>query len=525
MDFINWITITLSLIGLTSLPLLTFFNRKKILNEFSKISSKVWISFLVLVIASAFLRFFWILHAQVVYSDGFLFVNIARTLRDFNVNATCAFVSDGVCEKYHYSFYWPPVYPLMLSLVFRVFDYSESLTFNFSALLGTISVFISFFLAYIWTKKEVVALVSAALFSLTPVLLKFSGGPSLVFPFLIFSLLATLFFELFLETKDRYIFLLFLSALLCAIYTRIEGFLLIFVFAAGFLIREECYLNIKKSIGSFFKKKFYRNSLAIYLLVLIPIFATIYNFVVRHPLAGWTPGALETLNYFLDHSSRNIRFLLEPQKNLLISSFLIVLGAIYSLVKKKKEFISFTLFFIGYFTLYSSFDMGDMLRGSNVKYSMILFVPLFYFLSMGIELVGEKISRVKLSKLITFLILISLAGASFMPTINFIQDGYDDTTLPFRQNRDKFEEFDYILGVTLFPYIVFDIDSVNTASFLDNENYFKNKNVGVLKTGDWYLYDGDNLKKIEEKYQFEEVFVIGEISPEEPIGLFRMKNN
>lgn len=528
MYLLNTILLTASTAFLISLFFLILLNLKKIVGFFSDIGIEVWVSFVVVLIVSGLFRFLWVPHQQFIYHDGINFVNIARTIRSSGLQAICVFTSEGACMDYFFSFFWPPIYPLMISVLFRVFSYSQSLVFNFSALIGIFSVFISFLLSYLWTKKKIVALISATLFSFTPVILKFSGTSSLVLPFLFFALLATLFFELFLGERKKYIFLLFIVSLLCAAYTRIEGFLLVPVFIFSFIVRTGRWKNLREEISIFLKKKFYRNSIVVGFLLLVPIFVSIYVNRNITPQEGWTPGFLETINYLRQHSFENIRFLLDPRKNLLISTFLIISGLVYSAYKEKSKLLSFFVFFAGYFTLYSGFDMGNFMHRELVKYSLILFVPLFYFLSTGVDFFYKKLKEAGFNTFLIVSLFAVILGLNFQLTTDFVQHSQDINYINevLAENKETISKADYVVNAgSLKSYVMIDVDSVDVPAVTRNMNYFKDKELILIKNSSWQFLKNDRedvVERIRNEYQFEKIYDIEGYDRVSPSGIFRM---
>ncbi len=468
-------------------------NFKTIKKEFREIKKKTWIILFLILFVASLLRFFWIFHEYFEVDDGFNDLNIAYTIQKHNTHAMCFFVSGDSCKDFFYTTFWPPGYHLALSVVFNIFNPSQEVAFNFSAFLGILSVFLSFLLGYLWTKKEDIALIGAFAFSIIPIILKFSGTVSQNF-FSLFIIFFVLFvFEIFLKNKRIEMFFLFLSVLLYAVYSRPENIFLIPIFFFIFMMRENLFEFIKNNKKSFFI------SMIFLIILIIPIFALVYVNSVLFPQEGWSPSLKETFGYFLKYSLYNLWFFINPFINTFAFSLFVLVGLIFTALKEKKIFLSFFVFFTTFFVIYSSFDLGRFI-GSLTRFSLILYIPLFlffikglYFLFSFFENESKEIKRILMVFMVFFLIYTTI------PTIPFIFNRSNDAKIFDLMNSIKEKIPDDAYVISRNPSLTYGVTRKNTTNyvnFVNNYSYFKNKNIFLVKDYWWYNI---KLEKINNK--------------------------
>lgn len=457
---------------------LLFYNRKSIFNAFKKINRKTWLILLLIVFVAFLLRFFWIPHYQIIGGDGRSLVELGMTISEYGVYGRCGFASDNC---YNFSFFpYPPAYPVLLSVAFNFFEASERTAFNVNALLGTISVFFAFLFAYLYTKKENLALLGAFVFGLIPPLLKFSGGAVIEIFSVFFLLLIFVFFKIFLENKSKGLFLLFLSSLLIVTYIRPENIFL----APFFLLIIAFEENTKAFLDK--EKVLFTLSLFIFFLFLIPALWLIHFGSNIVSFEGWAPTINETFGYFFSHIYQNFYFFLNPLVNSLVFFFLAVVGMITSFLKERREFFIFLSLFLVYFFLYSGFDVG-VFRGAHQKFSLILYVPLLFFFITGIICFFNISERRRVGWLFVSIFLLLFIG-SLVSTYPYIanppklRDSVSKIEEKSLVSAKKIPRDAYIVSHdTYLTRPVINRKAVNLFTLVKENHYFNNKKVFFFK--------------------------------------------
>ena len=485
---------------------LLIYNWRSIKEPFGKIGKKTWIILFVIIIFSFFVRFFWIPHEQVSMADGENWTELGIRVKEYGIHAQCDFDTDEECKVPSYIPY-PPAYSTLLSFVFNFFETTEKTAFKFNALMGTLSVFIAFLFGYLYTKREYVALFSAFVFSLIPPLLKFSGGVSPASFSVFFLLLTFVFLKIFSENKSKRAFLLLLSSLLIVIYIRPENIFLAPIFLLMFAFED----NIKRFLDR--EKVFFVLSFFVFSFSLIPSVMIVYFGSNIAGYEGWNPSILETAEYLLKHAPRNFYFLINPLVNSFVFSFFVIIGTIGVFLKEKKDFFLFSFILLFYFTLYSSFDAG-IFWGPLARYSLPLYVPLFFFFIKGINYVLEKIKN-KIALKVILIGILFLFILSMIPTIPYIitENGKNANLVKetLLLAKDKIPEDAYLISnVGSATRAVINRKVVSVPHFENNSAYFENKDLFVFKNEAWFGLDGENY--IYENYRLKpvETVTIGE---------------
>ncbi len=380
------------------------YNRKIITDAFRKISKEAWVVLLLIMVIGGILRFFIIPHEQIIATDGEGWVELGIAIKEFGAHYFCAFASANNCLSFFYPTY-PPGYPTLLSIVFIFFESVEKTAFYFSAFTGTLMIFLSFLFAYIWTKKEDVALIGALSFGFIPPILKFSGSVSMEFFALFFLFLTFISLKLFLEKKAKSTFLFFLFLLLYTSYLRPEMTFLILPMLVFFFVFKE--------FKTFFNEHrfFLISSFVLFFISLLPAFLMIYlGSQIWH---DWSPSFLDTIIHFFTHLPQNLFFFINPLVNLLPFALIAIMGGVLSFLWEKRSFFVFAFFLLFYFGFYTAFEVGDFSHPQFVRYALVLYVPIFYFFIQGLIYCQEKIKNKNTKNLLTIILFLSL-------TINII---------------------------------------------------------------------------------------------------------
>ncbi len=486
----------------SALLFLVFYNRKVIAEVFRSVEKKTWIKVLLLITFGALLRFSLIPHEQIVTADGENVVELGMSVNQYGKLIQCNYTSDKNCLSADFPTY-PPAYPVVLSGVFNFFEKSERTAFSLSSVIGALMILLSFLLAYLWTKKENVALLGAFVFGLISPILKFSGSVSLELFLVFFFLLTLIFFEIFIEKKNKAMFLLFLFALLCTTYIRPEGVFLIGIFFISALFR----ISIKelfKKIG----KRFVITSLGLFFFLLIP--SVIFANIGRGVYPDWNPSLTKTAGHFLDHYLYNLRFLFDYSINPLFFSISSFLGIYLVFLKEKKKFLFFFIPLLAYFTFYSSYESG-IISGPFIRYFLVLYVFFFFFFVRAIDYFFGIFRKKKVRMIGETMILLLFLG-SFVLTNNYILKENDGEVEPVKemllQAKERIPSDAYVVSLGTEARVVINRNTISANIFICdgiNKN-FDGKKAFLFKTES--LESSPSLEKIKERYELNPVEVI-----------------
>ncbi len=479
----------------------TFYNWKKIIISFSSIGKKTWLILFFILLFAFFLRFFWIPHEQITAADGENWTELSIRLHEYGIHARCDFDTDNGCRALSYIPY-PPAYTTLLSMLFKVFEVNEKTAFKFNSAIGVTIVFFAFLLAYLWTKREDVALISALIFGMIAPLLKFSGAVAPALFSVFFLLLTLIFYRIFLERREMTIFLLFLTSLLCTSYIRPETFFLAPILMVLLFFQKEIREIFNKS-----NKFFLAILLIVFFLFLLPALYIINVGSNIVPYDGWTPTIKESVDYFLNHLSANLYFFVNSSINSFIFIIFALLGIIERFLKDKRELFFYSFIFLFYFILYSAFDTG-IFEGLLVRFSLILYVPLFFFFVKGLQFFIEKIPKYFFKKmaLIFVVFLFFLTGAKAIPYILSESDAERNMikqTLYFA--KEKIPKDAYVVSFSASATrSILERKAVSGPIFTSNSNYFNNKKIFLFKEDIWdntadarYVYQNYELIPVE----------------------------
>ena len=343
-----------------------------------------------------------------IYYDEDIYENIGQNFATLQKAQLC---NDGstVYGVYdcHDGFYnkQPYAFPYLLSIVYRIFGVSESVSFIFNNLLFGLSIILVFFIAFILFKNYLIGIFSALMYALIPQnLLWFNttaAEPStaLFGAMFIFSLIVFL-----KEKSNRSLFLMIVLASF-SIQFRTESFLLIFIALTGIIIYKPAELK----------------SLRIYnagLLLLVLSLTFILHIIVTSGDSWGTTDAKISLNYFIHNFSVNSLFYIDNAK----FPILFTLFAIISLFSKSfiKEKLILFVWFLCFWGIFLLFYAGSYGYGADVRYSLVSYIPLVILAGLGVYKLQELLKKNQylksyLNPILAILIIISVL--KFLPQV------------------------------------------------------------------------------------------------------------
>lgn len=397
-----------------------------IIKKFCKINKRTKIILGIIVLVGFIFRSFLVVHTHRVFFDEDLYLGIANSIATENRAILCNYGTptkcfDGILNKD------PSGFPFIVSILFRILGKGDSIAFALSTIVGTISIILAFFLAFLLFDNEKVAIYSALFFAFLPVNIVWSGSAATEIYFLLFSSLSIFALLLFIKSNEYKALGLAFSLLAFAIQIRPEGILFILIFSILILLFDQ---NI---IKRFFDPKFV-GLLILFLFLSLPHFIQMYMF--KEGDWGAPNGRKFSLEY-LDFNFRdNITFWFNNTMHPIILTGLSILGVLFLLYEKKIRISLFLLsWFLSFFILFLLFYAGSPLSGGIGH----RFVNIYIMSSIILSGYGAyKIDKFSNNSKQFFIALLSVLAFSFLFCLDFI-------TIPDKQAQYARDMHDFVM--------------------------------------------------------------------------------
>lgn len=408
--------------------LLIIWNTDGLLQIFKKITKRSWLIIWFLTLFGLMLRIWIVPHLHHVYFDEFEHLNIANNLSRFGQYCVTLQGSDSFCETHTFQF-WPPGYHSLLSFIFSYFGNSESVAFNFSSFIGSLSIFSIFLMVFLLFNNQKIALNAAFLFSLIPVHLKYSGAsePGITsFLFMILSIFCFLFYSRNLAIKRL---LLASMTLVLSIYMRPEnGILLFLMLFFFFLLSKHALTKAKEKIIV----SHFIISLVLVSVLIVPYLIQIgYGFFIISP-AGWNVSFAARWQYGVNNFQDNIIFWFSNFHPVILT-ILSIFGACQLLKTQKKMASFFIAWFCVFLLLYSQYHTGNFIKNyDSDRYALNLYLPVVAFAGYGLF---RFLQHLKYKKIIMIFIFLGL----IMEVIPILKSGLERTF-----SRDVYSQHEFL---------------------------------------------------------------------------------
>lgn len=300
--------------------------------------------------------------------------------------------SCGLNEIYHD----PVEISFYLAIAFAIFGPGIATAYNMELLIGALSILLVFLLGSSMFGKRT-GLASAIIFSLIPELFIWSrtqAVPDLIF--MMFTILAFLAYDIYKKGKSNAAAAFFLSALGIAIYTRIEGALLIPIF----ILLEICAAWIGRSQkASVSRKGSLKPALLFAAFVVLMLPQAYYISYEGHSLDYGT-GTLCNVQSNQTFSLSNMECNIQPNTQFFLGSYnavsyypayfsafttaIGILGALMMIFWRKKRngimpLLMLGLWIIVFHLFYDFFYAGSVLYGVDVRFMLILYPAMAIF--------------------------------------------------------------------------------------------------------------------------------------------------
>jgi hypothetical protein len=263
---------------------LFFVKWKSDARAFCQIKPSTWIFLFLIIFVGAILRIVVVPSFHQMYTDEPLYIEQAKNIIDKGAPVSCQYTLSA--ESCHLLLNKPPLWPLLLALAFSLFGSTLSVAFATTKALAFISIFLSFVVAYLISKKESIGLWASFFTAISPVHIVWSNTVETSIASLALILATMAFFLLYLKAKDIPLALVALILALFSILLRYENLLLMPLFLLVLLLEGTSISPRIRSIVS----RFFPTILTIMSAFAILIFAAMVGFF-RPSFSNYLPYA------------------------------------------------------------------------------------------------------------------------------------------------------------------------------------------------------------------------------------------
>jgi len=343
-----------------------------------------------------------------IYYDEDIYENIGQNLANLQKAQLC---NDGgttydvyTCHEGEYN-KEPYAYPYLLSIVYRLFGVSETLSFIFNNLLLGLTIIIVFLLAFLLFKNYLIGIFSALIYALIPQNLIWFNTTAAEPSASLFS--AIFIFSVIIFLKDKSNRSLFLVAVLASfvIQFRPESILILPIALLGIIIFTPAELKRTRiyTAGLFF--------LALSFAYVIHLFVTSGS--------NWgTTGPTFSIDYFLNNFTVNSLFYLENLKFPIFFTLLFLISFFSKSFFREK--ILLAIWFLFFWGIFLFFYAGSYSYGADVRYSLVSYIPLAILAGLGVYQLQSFIKdfptlKFYISSIIAIVIVLSFL--KFLPQV------------------------------------------------------------------------------------------------------------
>jgi len=385
--------------------------RKELIKELKGINRYSIAAIIGIVAVFLAIAIFYTTAFEELYFDENIYQGIAINILKHGQMLWCTFGTGYLNNCYITALYHDPAgWSYFLAIAFAIFGIGTSTSYDAQLFIGALSLPLLFLFAYVLTKKNSIAVVSAYVLALMPELYIWSrtqADPDL--PFMTFSILSFFFFFVFLNIKSRTSLLMFVSSLVIVLYMRTEAILLVGVFFLIYLLYNFTGLNsIKRNIAKLFHiiNTDYKVTIIVLFFILLTIPQIIYIAIqASNPQYGQQSNqSVISLANFKHNLGGNLKFLFGSYNysayfpavstiSLLIFSLIGIVLLAFEKSSKAKVLSASLLWFLTYFLFYTSFYAGSATFGVDVRFMLQILPPLSLLSGIGIVLAAKYISE------------------------------------------------------------------------------------------------------------------------------------
>lgn len=350
---------------IATLFLIIFFlavNFRDIKKVLGSINRNVWILLLIILLIGLFIRVY-APHTHRVYFDEDIYLDIGKEILVNGKGSLCNYGTVSECYEYDLM-KWPNGYPMAIAISYFFFGIGENTAFGLVTLLGTLSIFLIFLIAYMFSEKEKVALFAALLFALIPVHIMWSATAASEPVFVFFTLLAFFSFIFASKTNDWKAYALAGFSLVYALQIRTEGVILIPIMVCTYLLFDK---NRWKNLLRFDFVVIWVG----FLVLIAPYLVHTYYSFLTDPW-GSSDGKFG-LQYLERNLPENSWFWVAGYPTIehpLLYTILLIPGIIYLFRNNRILLSGLGIWFFFFFILYVLFYAGSVRYGVDVRYAL-----------------------------------------------------------------------------------------------------------------------------------------------------------
>jgi len=475
----NVLTSLASLLLLASLAafcITMWANKSEIIKPFKKINKKTWVILIIILLAGFVLRFFVVTHMHNLYYDEIGYLDIAKHLADEGDKCLCLHNINGKCLVCNYSLK-SIGFTALLAVFIKIFGLSASVAFNTTAFIGTISIALMFFLAYLLFQKESTALFSALILAFHPLHIRWSGSVSAEIVSLFFILVTFTCLLLYIKQKV----LIPISLILILFFTlsiKEENVIILLFFILPFLTKK-------------YRKKFLLTTGIISILA-IPSLIGVYIATHTKGLSPtfnytfWKQGSLFTIPLLKKYFLNSMSYFVDPTYTPILIISLTIIGIFFLFKNNKILALIFCLGIIIPPALFTAYT-GSALTGSEVRH----YIPSLIIISLFTGYALSYFEKFSLKKLKVSYMIALLVAASIISYIPYLTSKDSPYTPPQRDYEFAISSLPKIpencIIITQEPYM-FDLHDRSATSIHLQNLYLDNDCV--------YYYEGESCYRL-----------------------------
>jgi len=452
----------------------------KYISEFLRtISRRTWLILVLIFLIALALRIFIPPYQHIIYIDEAWYMEAGKDM-----------LQTGIQGYYPKSIGWP----FILRIAFGFFGVSNWVALYTSVLLGSLTVFTIFFMAFIITKNRKLSLISSLIFSLFPVHIRWSSTAETNVATMFFICLTVFLFFLYYKKKENSLLWLAMIALAFTVQFRLENYLLIILFIIG-----------KGIYDSGFYKQIEIKEVLPFILMILLSFGNLVQSVDLYQSSDWiesVTGGRETgenwsfANLVENSAEYGVNIFNGEYQPLLLLLFMLV-GLFYMFRNYKKE----SLFLIAWFVLFWVVYFASWFRiaAGNNRFYMSFYPITLIFICYGIIVCSNMLKRKHLALWCILIIVVIL----FIPhIIDAKTDNTDnarllETHIPELAERDLPQDCLIVMNWPTVLKSTTDLNVIDVDSFLENYEAILDNNC-VLFFEDYTCFD-EKVYGLEEK--------------------------
>ncbi len=396
--------------------LMLVLNRKPIAKLLRKSVSRYSIAVLIgaLVFFVAF-ELLFVHPVEQLYFDENIYQGIALNILMHGNSGWCLYGTGYLHSCMLNSLYHdPPESSFFIAIAFALFGIGIGTAYALQLFMGALAIALVFLLASSMFESKEIAIGSTVILALMPQLFIWSRTQAVPdLPFMVLATFAFFAFVIFMKVKNIRSLYLFVFALLMALSIRIEGALLILVFAISYFIissdglRNTARERAKELVDSLNSST--KLLIAILVFVILAVPELYYAVTELHSLdygQSYTSLKVFSLYNFLTNIGPNTEYFFGLLNNIryypvvfpAAVSVLAIIGVAGLLIDREQHHrkgaaIMLGLWFIAFFMFYAFFYAGAATSGVDVRFMLITLPPLSIFAALGIY----EVSRLPLS--------------------------------------------------------------------------------------------------------------------------------